>query len=282
MRLYQIIEARSPEHMKRAAIISGLGNAFFNIHKTPSSITVEIYDLDIFRENLQNDRGPNTERATARALQEAEVGHAMMNQTDNPTNVHIQLDSAYRGKGLGATLYEICLEIATAENKAVMLSGARGDGISSEDAYRTWNHFLKNRQNIIAIPFDLYASRHDIKHQHEKYGIKFNEQQIAKNLLSGRVIRSLQDKRPQMGRFDPRSETPIPTEIMDSLKQQYPAAFHVYQRNMYTIPQLQQAGKIVETNSRSELVQTALKLAKIPTPVRTQEAAFVDDEDYDY
>lgn len=282
MRLYQIIEARSPEHMKRAAIISGLGNAFFNIFKTAGSITVEIYDLDIFRNNLQSDGGPVTERAMARALQEAEVGHAMMNQRDNPTNIHIQLDRDYRGKGLGATLYEICLEIATAEGKAVMLSGARGDGISSEDAYRTWNHFLNNRQNIIAIPFDLYASRHDIKHQHEKYGIKFNEQQIAKNLLSGRVIRSFQDKRPQMGRFDPRSEAPIPTEIMDSLKQQYPAAFHVYQRNMYTIPQLQQAGKIVETNSRSELVQTALKLAKIPTPVRTQEAAFVDDEDYDY
>jgi len=284
MKLSYICEAGSPEYKQRAKIIEGLGDLYFNIHEGTRHTRVSLYSLDKLQELMdayQNamQSGRNLRPLSADTLLGAAfVGAAMVPGDVDPTNIHIQLSRPYQGRGIGGMLYEIAIELATKDGRGVMLSGARGDGTSSNDAYRTWNHFLKNRTNIIPIPIDKYVQTHNIKT--EKYK-DIDEQSIAKNLLTridpgdddvgawDRGVRERGDGRTNTFERSFYDRDEIPAKVLDRLKESFPTAFHVYMRNLYTIPQLQQAGRLSEISDDNELSEYLLsKLKPVAAPVR--------------
>ena len=149
----QYFEAVSPEYKRRAGIISGLDNYHFNIsEKSFRDGTNEVHvDLISLNNIFSHD------------YDEVFVGGCHFNKQANPTAIHINLESSLRGKGIGGMLYEIALELATANGQSAMISGAISNRYTStHDAYRTWDHYFKNRTDIIPIPFSDYAKNNVI------------------------------------------------------------------------------------------------------------------------
>jgi len=242
----QFIEANSPEFNRRAEIISGAGNIIFNINdENKKKVMIDLYDLNDFHKVRDDRYGSDNFMKDIRktvdekaAVEKAKVGGGILEMKDNPANLHIWLDDNLRGKGVGGMIYEIAMEYATAHGKALVMSGAKDDMFTSKNAYKVWDHFYKNRQNVIPVPISKYSGNN-------KY-----DKIIAQKILDGLIDTG--------NRFnDRRSVTP---EVIEELKEKYPTAFHAFKRNMYTIPHLQKAGKLIEINNIDELYKYFSKL----------------------
>ena len=78
-------------------------------------------------------------------------------------------------------------------------------------------------------------------------------------LLIRKEFTSTQTKKNKYERWENVEDVFEITNI-DELKNKFPAAFHVFKRNMYTIPQLEKAGKLLRINNIDDLYNYLLNL----------------------
>jgi hypothetical protein len=166
----QFFEAASPEHKRRAEIISRFGDLHFNVFYNGSDGYGHSYAESSNRDHIQvlvisKDKllgQLSNSSSFDEMVQNSVAGSALFEKNINPTNIHIGLFDQFHGIGIGGMLYEVALELATKNGQGVMMSGAIGDGHSSADSYRIWDYFFKSRTNIIPIPFSDFAQNHKI------------------------------------------------------------------------------------------------------------------------
>jgi hypothetical protein len=242
-----LYEANSPEFEKRAQIISNLNDKIFNLSENGNKLFINIYNPALFYKVKENSNLNNN--AKKKAVEDASIGGALLEMKQNPANVHIDVDPRYTKTGLGGMIYEIAIEYATSKGSAIAVSGSIGISTTSEDAFNVWNHFMQKRQNIIPIPISKYT------------GITQIDQSIAINIIDGIINVNGVDPDFNMKRYRyvGRMNNLSPEDI-DELKNKFPAAFHVFKRNMYTIPQLEKAGKLLRMNNIDDLYNYLLNL----------------------
>ena len=237
----QFIEANSPEFNRRAEIISGLDNLVFNINdENKNKVLIALYDLNRFHkvndavyDSYGTDHMKNIAKKVEEktAVDESEVGTGSLEMKDNPAHLHIGVDPYLRGQGIGGMIYEIAMEYATAHGKALMITGPHQGYAASKQAYKVWDNFYNNRQNVTPIPLIKYSGNDKL------------DKIIAQKILYGHVDTG--------NRFDYKQ--PLTPEVMQELKEKYPAAFNAFKRDQYTIPQLERAGKLLRMHNTGEL-----------------------------
>jgi hypothetical protein len=214
-----------------------LDDLVYSLHKGPNSEGINVIHICLsHKDKTDEKRYDGTPECIARAE---------LRLDKNPTCIdEIGInDKNLRNKKIGSTLYEIALELATQPNLGVMICGALGQSESSPDAYRVWDHFFKNRTDIIATPVQIWNTNQS-KVNVTKRGISDRLRNYQINTFT---IPIPDDPIEADKHFEQEKEhnKKRSKQDGDELQKNFPAAYQVYQRKLITIPKLQNAGKLI-------------------------------------